>query len=124
MRNRLHNCKNPHQGRAKKVLAVCSAGLLRSPTVAARLIARGYNARSCGADSSFALIPLDPVLVEWADEILVMDDYQKRLVRGCWTAASVIDKPIHTLNIPDSFGYMDSELVSLVDAALDSLGLV
>ena len=32
--NRLGNSKNPYQGDFKKVLCVCSAGLLRSPTAA------------------------------------------------------------------------------------------
>ena len=70
------------------------------------------------------MIPLDPVLVEWADEILVMDDYQKRQVRGCSIDHSLVTKPVHTLSIPDAFGYMEPELVALVDAQLDRLGLV
>ncbi len=33
-RNRWGNIDNPYQGSAKKVLCVCSAGMLRSPTAA------------------------------------------------------------------------------------------
>lgn len=116
----MHNCKNPHQGKAKKVLAVCSAGLLRSPTVAARLIIRGYNARSCGAEGAFALIPLDPVLVHWADEIIVMDEYQANMVKTVLQQP----KPVHVLNLPDSYGYMDPELVVIVEEKLSEIGLV
>ena len=74
MNNRLYNCKNPYQGDAKKVLCVCSAGLLRSPTAAVVLNREyGYNTRACGTEVGHALIPLDETLMHWADEIVVMD---------------------------------------------------
>ena len=72
--NRLFNCSNPYQGKAKKVLCVCSAELLRSPTAAVILQQEyGYNTRAVGVEDSFALIPIDDVLIEWADEIVCAD---------------------------------------------------
>ena len=65
-KNALWNCKNPYQGRDKRVLCVCSAGLLRSPTIAKVLVMNGYNTRSCGC-RDYALIQIDNVLIEWAD---------------------------------------------------------
>lgn len=117
MRNRLYNCKNPYQGEAKRVLCVCSAGLLRSPTTAVVLQQEyGYNTRAAGMDASHALIPVDQVLVTWADEIVCMNDQQaKTLSKMC---EDLIDKPvIKTLNIPDSFGYMDEKLQGYIKDA-------
>lgn len=108
MNNRLYNCKNPYQGKARRVLCVCSAGLLRSPTAAIVLQREyGHNTRSCGC-SDYALIPLDEVLLEWADEILIMNAYM----------ISSIDKKYHNkvacLHIPDIFEYMNEELQQLI----------
>ena len=73
--NRLHNVKNPHQGTAKKVLCICSAGLLRSPTAAIVLSQDpfNFNTRSAGCNPDYALQPVDNVLIEWSDEIIVME---------------------------------------------------
>lgn len=105
LNNRLHNCTNPCQGNTKKVLCVCSAGLLRSPTAAVVLNREyGYNTRSCGIEPSFALIPFDEVLAHWADEIVVMEPYQIGLVPKPYSHKVVC------LDIKDSFEYMDEVL--------------
>lgn len=109
MNNRKHNSKNPYQGDTKKVLCVCSAGLLRSPTAAIVLQREfGYNTRSCGIDSSFALIPFDEVLAYWADEIVVMEPYQIGLIPEEYS-----DK-VSCLDILDSYEYMDERLQKLI----------
>ncbi len=105
MNNRMHNSTNPYQGNIKKVLCVCSAGLLRSPTAAVVLNREyGYNTRACGIEPSFALIPFDEVLAHWADEIVVMEPYQIGLVPEQYK-----DK-VMCLDIQDSFEYMNEEL--------------
>ena len=105
MNNRLGNCRNPYQGDTKKVLCVCSAGLLRSPT-AANVLHReyGYNTRACGADVGHALIPLDDVLLNWADEIVVMTTDIEEAIPEAHQSKVV------NLDIPDSFVYMDETL--------------
>lgn len=73
-RNQLANVANPFQGKDKKVLCVCSAGLLRSPTAALVLHAEyGYNTRACGVSEEYALIPLSEALIAWADEIVFVN---------------------------------------------------
>ncbi len=69
--NRLGNCNNSYQGEAKRVLCVCSAGLLRSPTAAFVLSNSpwNYNTRAAGLTPQFALIPVDKVLLTWSQEI-------------------------------------------------------
>ena len=46
--NAMHNCTNPYQTGTEKILCVCSAGLLRSPTLAGELYKRGFNTRAAG----------------------------------------------------------------------------
>lgn len=111
--NRLGNCGNYNQGGTKKVLCVCSAGLLRSPTAAVVLSQPpfNYNTRAAGLEKQFALIPVDQVLLEWADEIVCMDEDQLARLR-----ALVGDnvKPIINLNIMDSFRYRDEGLMWMI----------
>ena len=110
MNNRLYNCKNPYQGKAKKVLCVCSAGLLRSPTTAEVLSQPPYNfnTRSCGYDVGHALIPIDEVLVEWADEIVVMDEFQYEQIQ------KRTKKRVINLNIGDNFEFRSNQLKALI----------
>ncbi len=73
--NRKRNSGNPYQGEFKRVLCVCSAGLLRSPTAAMVLSQDpfNFNTRAAGIVPNYALIPVDEVLLEWADEIVCME---------------------------------------------------
>ena len=48
-RNRLSNVNNRFQGNFKRVLYVCSAGLLRSPTLAEILSQAPYNFNTRGS---------------------------------------------------------------------------
>ena len=113
MRNRMFNATNPWQGNARKVLCVCSAGLLRSPT-AARVLAEeyGYNTRAAGIDVGHALIPVDQVLLYWADEIVCMNKQQLNTVIAM--TENMRDKEYVNLDVPDSYGYMDPDLVALI----------
>lgn len=56
LRNESGVVHNPYQGKDKKVLFVCSAGILRSAT-AARIYGRKYNTRCAGTGLDYALIP-------------------------------------------------------------------
>ena len=110
MNNRMWNCKNPYQGHEKKVLCVCSAGLLRSPTAAKVLWKEyGYNTRACGLDVGHALIPIDEVLLTWADEIVCMTHDQCDYIRSRF---GFRDTPIVCLGINDSYAYMDPNLIA------------
>lgn len=116
--NRIHNASNRYQGPYKRVLCVCSAGLLRSPTAAWVLSQEPYlyNTRACGIDGGHALIPLDTVLLSWADEIVCMDidqaDRVKAMLDNEVLQGSV--KPVQVLSIPDKFAYRDPELVQMI----------
>jgi len=116
--NRLANARNPYQGKHKKVLCVCSAGLLRSPTTALVLSQEpfNYNTRAAGMTPEFALIPVDRVLLHWADEIVCMDDRQKAQLEGMLEET----KPIIVLNVPDQYGYRDPDLMKIIRASYES----
>lgn len=116
MMNRLANCHNRYQGNYKKVLCVCSAGLLRSPT-AAFVLAQdyGYNTRAAGLSQDYALIPVDRVLLEWADEIVCMNEEQRQTI--LIELGPEGDKPVINLDIPDDFRYRDPQLVLLIQDA-------
>jgi predicted protein tyrosine phosphatase len=105
--NRMATTKNPYQGKFKKVLCVCSAGCLRSPTAAVVLSQEpfNFNTRACGLDIDFAIIPIDDVLIEWANEIVCMDKYQQIKLK------EKTNKAVICLNISDSYEYRDPELM-------------
>lgn len=115
LRNQLGNAKNPFQGTSKKVLSVCSAGLLRSPTIAFILTQEpfNYNTRACGASSEYALIPLSEVLVYWADEVVVVEPWIKDIVLEFDP-----DKVVHVVPTPDEYNFRDPELVNILKPKL------
>lgn len=111
-RNQLANVGNRFQTEAKKVVVVCSAGLLRSPTAANVLhIEYGFNTRAVGADKEFALIPLSQALIWWADEIVfvnrdafaMLDEEEKQEIEDVGVKVTI-------LNIEDDFDWMDAKL--------------
>ena len=110
--NRLHNMKNPNQGTAKKVLCVCSAGLLRSPTLAWILSNDpfNYNTRAAGTASDYALIVLDEVQLQWADAVVFVDEGNYRV--ACYDHKELIDNmECHVLDIPDIYQFRHPKLV-------------
>ena len=112
--NRFANCKNQYQGERLRVLCVCSAGLLRSPT-AAVVLAKDFNrnTRSAGSEEDFALIYADDVLLTWADEIVCMTINQKEKISDRLIALG-LGTPLVCLGIQDDFSYMDPALVNLI----------
>jgi predicted protein tyrosine phosphatase len=116
MNNRIWNIKNPNQGKYKKVLCVCSAGLLRSPTAAVVLAAEpfNYNTRAVGVVDDYALLSIDQVLVEWADEIVCMHPSITEKLRRVIGVDTLSNSEIVTLNIPDQYEYRDPNLMKMI----------
>lgn len=116
MRNQLSNVGNQFQGKAKKVLCVCSAGMLRSPTLANVLHRQyGFNTRAVGSCKEFALIPISQALIWWADEIVFvnqenfddLDGDEKEEIESVGVKVTV-------LNVLDDFNWNDPELQALL----------
>ncbi len=115
-RERIGNASNKFQGKYKRVLAVCSGGLLRSPTIAHTLAAEpyNYNTRSVGIDPDYALNILDQVLLEWADEIVCADTEHEVEVRRQLNDIGITRKTVVCLKLPDVYAYRDRKLVHLI----------
>jgi predicted protein tyrosine phosphatase len=99
---------NPYQGPDKKVLFVCSMGILRSAT-GARMYAHKYNTRSAGTWGD-ALIPLTPLLIAWANEIVFVNRENYRTAEAEFGEEAFLVTPTKILNIPDSHPHMAPEL--------------
>lgn len=111
----IFECKSPYnnpcQGQDKRILFVCSAGILRSAT-AARIYAQKYNTRAAGS-KNYALIPVTEELVMWADDIVFVNEENR------WDVSKRFDLDdlakngtvIKVLNIPDNYDHMHPELI-------------
>ena len=124
-RNQLGVIFNAYQGKHKKVLTVCSAGCLRSPTAAHILSSEpwNYNTRCAGTSEEYAIVPVTEALVMWADVILVMDEFQWKHIMDMQnkmfneTEFSMNEfefKPIINLEIEDEFDYRNPKLVEIM----------
>ncbi|MBW8847013.1 MAG: phosphotyrosine protein phosphatase [Burkholderiales bacterium] len=102
------------------VLFICSRNQWRSPT--AEQVFRRHPAlavRSAGTSAS-ARRHVSAVDLTWADVILVMESRHKaRLLAE--HARALIGKPLHVLDIPDDYRFMDPELVELLQTAVPPL---
>ena len=102
----------------KRVVTVCSAGCLRSPTAAVVLAQDpfNFNTRAAGLTDEYALILLSPSLLSWADEFVVMEPAMKAAVRLKFADAfgRETEKLIVVLDIPDIYAYRDPELMKLI----------
>lgn len=121
--NALWNCQNPYQGNYHRVLTVCSAGLLRSPTIAWYLTNNtNFNCRSAGVHD-YALVQVDDVLIKWADIIICAEtDIETLLITKFKNQLE--HRKVYNLAIPDNFAYRDPELVKLIEQKLTELKLV
>jgi predicted protein tyrosine phosphatase len=116
--NQLANVHNRYQGAYKKVLFICSAGLLRSATAAHIFSAEPYNfnTRTAGVALEYALNPVNEALLEWADTIFLMDDEHYHILRDIF-GEEIFDnygKKMVVLNVPDMYAYRDEQLVNIL----------
>ena len=113
-RNQLSNTSNIYQTDTKRVLCVCSAGLLRSPTLANVLHQEfGYNTRACGTSQDYALIPITEALIAWADEIVFVDKYARDDIEHVDQDEEMLQSygtKVLTLDIPDRYDWNHDEL--------------
>jgi predicted protein tyrosine phosphatase len=113
---------NKYQGQVPRWLFVCSAGLLRSPTGAAMAVNRGINARSCGSNFNYALVPCSANLINWAQKIVFVNRENLWQLEdnflGHKDLLDQIESKQVVLNIPDNFEYMDPQLQEFFEAEL------
>src|SRR3954469_23118718 len=99
MYNRLANVHNRFQDLVAfpRVLCLCSAGMLRSATLAWILSNPPYNrnTRNAGVASEYALICVDQVLLEWADEIVCVEEEHHKYICNMLKELEINDKNIY-----------------------------
>jgi len=80
------------------------------------------NARSAGTSAGARRV-VSAADLAWADVVLVMEDkHRSRLLAEYRQLLQ--HKPLHVLDIPDDYRYMDPELVALLgDPVAELLGL-
>ncbi len=99
------------------VLFVCSRNRWRSPT-AERIYQNvpGVTVRSAGT-SEHSRRCVSQRDVEWADLVLVMEHKHKERLQSQFRVLLQMT-PVHVLDIPDEFGFMDATLVQLLREAI------
>ncbi|ENF1484435.1 phosphotyrosine protein phosphatase [Salmonella enterica] len=92
------------------VLFICSRNQWRSPT-AEQVFRRypGLSVRSAGTGRN-AKKSVSGKLLQWADVICVMEQKHKDRLMAEYRRI-IENKPLHVLDIPDDYRYMDPELV-------------
>ena len=118
-------CAKPQQADSGRiqVLFICSRNQWRSPT--AEQVWRRHpqvSARSAGTSPS-ARHPVSASDLQWAQLIFVMEEKHKSRLLAAYRP--LLDgKPVHLLDIPDDYRYMDPVLVQQLQQAMgDILGL-
>ena len=118
MNNAIWNSSNIYQTNVPKILCVCSAGLLRSPTMA-NVIHEvwGFNTRAVGIDVNYALIPINEQLLHWADIIICVERGHKEGVRDFMNKVHFSDEKqeLISLAIPDNFEWNNEELRQAIE---------
>lgn len=121
---KIRQCKdgvidNPYQGSDKKVLFVCSAGILRSAT-GARIYAHKYNTRCAGTGLDYALVPLSERLMDWADEIVFVNPDNAKQAWDLFDMEKYLGF-IKVLDIPDQHPHKDPELIKCFEEQYEPL---
>lgn len=98
---------------------MCSAGLLRSPTVAWILSNEpfNFNTRAVGSTKSHALIPIDEVHIHWADLIVFVEPEVHEEVWRVFQK-ELANKFVLMLQLPDMYEFRDPRLVELATEQL------
>jgi len=102
------------------LLFICSRNQWRSPTGEAIWRRReGYAARSAGT-SPRAKRTVNAADIQWADIIFVMETKHRNRLMAKFSRL-LSHKPLHVLDIPDEYRYMDEELIELLDGSVTAL---
>lgn len=102
------------------VLFVCSRNQWRSPT--AEQVWRKHPkvaARSAGTSPN-ARHKVSVEDIRWASVILVMEEKHKSRLTAEFTRL-LENKPIHVLDIPDDYKYMDPELIEILEQSVPTI---
>jgi len=102
------------------LLFICSRNQWRSPTGEKSWRKRdGFNSRSAGTSPN-AKRTVSASDIRWADLIFVMEKKHRNRLIAKFTR--MLDhKPIHVLEIPEEYKYMDPELIEEIDSKVEQI---
>lgn len=107
-------------GEGRNVLFVCSRNQWRSPT--AEQVWRKHpklSVRSAGTSPN-ARRKVSVEDIRWADVILVMEEKHKSRLLAEFTRV-IAEKPVHVMDIPDNYKFMDPELVEELQSSVAAI---
>lgn len=108
------------KGERLKLLFVCSRNQWRSPTAEQLWRRHPQLSVRSGGTSPNARHTVSIEDVMWADVVFVMEEKHKsRLVADY--PRQLANKPIHVLDIPDDYKFMDPELVEMLEQAVGGI---
>lgn len=117
---------NTYQGVQLRVVFVCQAGLLRSPTAAHIAAKHRINSRCAGIHEK-ALQPLSMNLLAWADKIVFLEarDQRQALLQFAGTPGEEFLATKSLLwDVPDQYDYMEGRLVALLEPKIQELAMI
>lgn len=96
-----------------RVLCVCSAAVMRSPTIAWVLSHAPYdcNTKSAGSHAHKALIPVSQSLLDWSEKVVFANKENYERVRD---AGFKMPAEIYILELVDGFVYREPELIKAI----------
>jgi len=94
----------------RNLLFVCSRNQWRSPTAEKIFKQKGFSVRSAGTSPN-AKNTISVSDIKWANVVFVMEKKHKNRITAKFTRM-VDHKPIHILDIPDDYQFMDADLIS------------
>ncbi|MBI2387942.1 MAG: phosphotyrosine protein phosphatase [Elusimicrobia bacterium] len=99
----------------RRALFICGRNRLRSPTAERIFQGRGgFEISSAGLNPG-ADVRVSSELLEQADLVFVMENAQRAKLMKTF-GSCLKGKKVVCLGIPDDYGYMDSELIRLLEA--------
>ena len=102
------------------VLFVCSRNQWRSPTAEQLWRKHPQVIARSGGTSPSARHTVSADDIRWAHVVLVMEEKHKQRLAAAFSAL-LQHKPVHVLDIPDDYRYMDPELLALLAQSVPSL---
>ena len=106
--------------KSPNLLFICSRNKWRSATAEEVWKNKhGYSVRSAGTSPNAKRI-VGPEDIRWSDIIFVMEKKHKNRLVSKFTR--LLDhKPVHVLDIPDEYKYMDPELMEDLEAKVEAI---
>lgn len=103
-----------------KALFICSRNQWRSPTAEQLWRRHPQVATRSAGTSPNARHKVSTEDVQWADVILVMEEKHKSRLKAEF-AGLLEGTPIHVLDIPDEYKFMDPELVEMLEQSVNNI---